>query len=70
MPKIEADQSAMFADEPVPRMEQILCVEREIRMREKAYPRWVAAGKLKQDTAARELTVMRAVLETLRGMPT
>lgn len=60
-------QSAMFADEPVSRMEQILCVEREIRMRERAYPRWVAAGKMKQHMAQRELTVMRAVLETLRS---
>ena len=57
----------LFAEEPVPLLEQIICVEREIGMRERAYPRWVATGKMKQHTAEREITVMRAVLETLRG---
>lgn len=57
----------LFADEPVSILEQIVCVEREINMRQRVYLRWVAAGKMKQHTAERELTVMRAVLETLRS---
>lgn len=58
----------LLSDHPVPLLEQILCIEREIGMREKAYPRWVSAGKMKLDRAEREITVMRAVLETLRGI--
>lgn len=45
---------------------QILCVQREIRMREQVYPRWVANGKMKLDAAEREIEAMKAVLETLR----
>ena len=48
--------------------DQIACVEREIRMREKAYPHWVARGKMRQEAADRELLGMRAVLATLQGL--
>lgn len=58
----------LFAEEPVPLLEQMLCVQREIAMRERVFPRWVASGKMKQHMAEREITVMRAVLETLRGI--
>lgn len=48
--------------------EQIECVEREIGMREKVYPRWVRAipQKLTQAKADQELARMRAVLATLK----
>lgn len=45
--------------------DQIACVEREIRMRENTYPRWVAQNKLTQKTATLELDRMKAVLATL-----
>lgn len=45
--------------------DQIACVEREIRMRENTYPRWVAQNKLTQKTATLELDRMRAVLASL-----
>jgi len=45
--------------------DQIACVEREIRMRERVY-RWTAIGKLTQDAADREILCMRAVLATLQ----
>lgn len=45
--------------------EQILSVRREIAMREKVYPRWVASGKMKQHMAEREIRNMQAVLQTL-----
>jgi len=48
--------------------DQIACVEREITMRERVYPRWVAAGKMTPGKADAELAGMRAVLETLRGL--
>jgi hypothetical protein len=47
--------------------EQILAVEREIRMREQVYPRRVAAAKMSQKAADREIATMRAVLDTLRA---
>ena len=50
--------------------QQIACVEREIRMRERVYPRWVQNGKMSHDFARHELETMQAVLETLRGLQT
>ncbi len=46
--------------------EQVLCVEREVRMREQVYPRRVANKNMSQKAADRELATMRAVLDTLR----
>lgn len=45
--------------------EQIDCVRREIGMRERVYPRWVASGKMTQTKADHEIATMREVLETL-----
>lgn len=44
---------------------QIECVEREIRLRGRVYPRWIKAGKLNADAAQEEMESMHAVLETL-----
>ena len=46
--------------------EQIACIERELGMRVKLYPRWVKGGKLTQAAADEELARMRAVLLTLQ----
>lgn len=45
--------------------EQIQCVQREIAMRRRTYPRWIAAGKLAEANADLEERRMRAVLRTL-----
>lgn len=45
---------------------QIACVAREIALRRSAYPKWVAAGKMKQEKASEELAAMEAVIETLK----
>ncbi len=45
---------------------QIACIEREIRMRKRVYPRWVGRGRMTQAKADQELETMRAVLVTLR----
>ena len=47
---------------------QIKSVEHEIAMRQRVYPHQVASGKMKQATADYEISAMRAVLETLRGL--
>jgi len=60
----------LFPEAPplVPLDLQIACVEREIRMREQVYPRWIDQKKLRQATADRELAQMRAVLATLQSL--
>jgi len=50
---------------PVTLDEQIAAVLREIRLRERVYPRQVFNRKMTQKTADRELVLMQAVLETL-----
>ena len=45
--------------------EQIASVRREIAMRERVYPNWVASKKMTQAKADHELAAMRAVLDTL-----
>jgi len=50
----------------IPLKKQIQCVAREIKMRERCYPRWVRQGRMKEAEAQRELERMRAVLHTLQ----
>lgn len=45
--------------------DEIACVRRELAMRERAYPKWVSGGRMKQAEADRELRRMRAVLKRL-----
>jgi hypothetical protein len=47
---------------------QIACVAREIALREAAYPKWVASGRMKREVAERELARMKAVIETLKSV--
>lgn len=49
-------------------VEQIACVEREIKLRERVYPRRIAARQMSKDLADRELERMRAVLATLHDL--
>jgi len=46
--------------------EQIECVERELKLREGVYQRLVWQRRMTSSCAIRELTRMRAVLETLQ----
>lgn len=48
--------------------EQMRCVEREIAMRERVYPRWVAMKKMTQIKADYELNCMKEVLATLESV--
>lgn len=38
------------------------CLEREIKMRRRVYPRWVADGRMTQAKADEEIAVMEAIL--------
>ena len=44
---------------------QIACVRRELALRQRVYPRWVAASKMKQAKADEEIAAMQAVHDTL-----
>jgi len=50
--------------------EQIKCVDREIGLRERLYPKFIDAGKLTPEKAASELMCMREVARTLRDLLT
>jgi hypothetical protein len=50
--------------------QQIACVEREIRMRERVYPGWVSGGRMSQAKADHEIAAMKAVLTTLQSINT
>jgi len=46
--------------------EQIAEVERELRIRERTYARWILQGKISAGNAEKQQAGMRAVLETLK----
>lgn len=48
--------------DPTP-TEKRACIERELRMRRRVYPRRVADGKMTQAQADREIAVMEAILD-------
>lgn len=47
---------------------QIACIERELRLRHRVYPRLVREGKLPPSQAQHELLTMQAVLQTLQAL--
>jgi hypothetical protein len=52
----------------VPYAEQLACVERELKWRQRVYPRRVADGRMTQAKAIEEVRTMEAVADTLRGL--
>lgn len=48
--------------------EQVAAAERELRMRERVYPRRVADGKMTNKLAVHETAAMAAIVETLKGV--
>lgn len=50
----------------VPIGEQVACIERELRYRQRVYPDWVSRGRMTWNKAREELRRMEAVLETLK----
>ena len=53
---------------PVTLADQIKCIERELAMRDRVYPRWISSGKMKQAAAHEEIRRMEAVLDTLNRL--
>jgi hypothetical protein len=52
---------------PVTVAEMIQEVERELTLRRRVYPSWVAAKRLAQSKADRQIEVLEAVLARLKG---
>lgn len=50
---------------PIPTADLARCAEREARMRERVYPRWVAAGRMSQAKADQEIAMMREIVRVL-----
>jgi hypothetical protein len=46
--------------------EMVGCIERELKMRRRVYPRWVSTGKMSQPQANREIALMEAILARLQ----
>lgn len=42
--------------------EKLACAARELAMRRNVYPKWVANGRMKQETADREIAVMESIV--------
>jgi hypothetical protein len=53
----------LFASSPVSAQDMLGCARRELTMRQKVYPRWVALGKMKDEDAQRETRVMAAIVD-------
>jgi hypothetical protein len=47
---------------------QLACIERELKMRRRVYPRLVERGKMSQDKASEEILLIEAVIRTLRQL--
>ena len=41
--------------------EKYECARREVKMRRKVYPRWIAMGKMGQEDAMRQIAIMEAI---------
>lgn len=54
-----------FNTESVSFDDQLKEIDRELAMRARCYPGWVAKGTLKQETADKNMLVMRAVRQTV-----
>jgi hypothetical protein len=43
--------------------EKLDCINREIKMRRRVYPRWVAEGRMTQEKANSEIACMEAIAQ-------
>lgn len=64
-----AEQQRRALAGPITLEQMIACVRREIAMRKRVYPRWVADGRKARDDAEREIATMQAVHDTLAALP-
>lgn len=53
---------------PITLSEEIACVERELRLRMRVYPRFVANKRMTKEKADREIELMRSVVDRLKAL--
>jgi hypothetical protein len=53
---------------PIPLQAQIVELERELALRARVYPRFVASGKMSQKAADHHTDCLRAAIETLKRL--
>jgi hypothetical protein len=46
--------------------DKLQCIERELRMRHKVYPRWISTNRMTETKAKREIEIMKAIYEDYR----
>jgi len=46
---------------------KLLCIERELRLRRRVYPRWVAEGRMKIRDAEHEIKTMESIAADYRA---
>jgi len=49
------------------RQDAIKEIERELKLRERVYPKWIASGKLNRDVARKQYARLRAAKNFLEG---
>lgn len=54
--------------DPIATIDKLKSVERELKLRQSAYPRWVSVGRMTPGHAARELAVMQAIVDDYRQL--
>lgn len=47
--------------------DKLACAERELKMRQSVYPRWIDAGKMSAGKATHEIEAMKAIVEDYRA---
>lgn len=52
----------LLGAQPITKRDKIRCLEREIKMRERVYKRWVDIKKMTQTEADHEIACMKAIL--------
>lgn len=59
---------APYRSRPISLDDEIAEVVREIDLRERNYPKWIEAGRMRQEHGDRRIAVMMAVLNRLRAL--
>lgn len=58
----------LFAGQPISLEQMIGCAKRELGMRQRVYPRWVATGKMTAAQERLEVDTMAAIVTTLERL--
>lgn len=51
-----------MSDQAFTNQDKLICAKRELALRNRAYPRWVANGTMRQSAADREVALMEAII--------